>query len=147
VCDSETPGSHVRLITGSIGWWTWLLWWHGKPFMVKAPACSRCAWKLHGLRFLSLAVMIVLASIALSVIWPHIKDSVPRGLRRWAMLGVMLVCVMPQFIFEVFFAKPFGVTAFADSVDYEFTRREYAIEFALLNDNAAWVKINGNSLT
>ena len=111
--------------------------------MAKAPACSRCAWKLHGFRLLSLAVTITIAVVALWAIWPNIKDSVPRGLRRWAMMAIALVCVLPQCIFEIFFAKPFDVTAYADSVDYEFTSTEYAFEFAMLNSEAEWVKVNG----
>jgi hypothetical protein len=60
-------------MTGTLGWWTWLLWWWGKPFVAKAPAC----------------------------------------------------------------------TAYADSVDYEFTSKDYAVDFATLNIDAAWVKVNG----
>ena len=62
------------------------------------------------------------------------------------MMGLALVCLLPQFIVEVFFAKPFDLTAYADSVDYEFTSKEYAVEFAMLNTDAAWVKVNGESL-
>jgi hypothetical protein len=53
---------------------------------------------------------------------------------------------VPQFIFEVFFAKPFDLTAYADSVDYEFTSKDYAVEFAALNMDATWVKVNGESI-
>ena len=59
------------------------------------------------------------------------------------MMAIALVCLLPQFILEVFFAKPFDVTAFADSIDYEFTSKEYAIDFAMLNVDAEWVKVNG----
>ena len=58
-------------------------------------------------------------------------------------MGLALVCLLPQIIFEVLFAKPFDITAYADSVDYEFTSKDYAVDFALLNSNAAWVKVNG----
>ena len=143
VCGGHSPGSHVRLITGSIGWWTWLLWWWRKPFITKAPACSGCAWRLHGLRFLSFTVTVAITVAALWLIWPSIENSVPRGLRKWAMMAIALVCLLPQFILEVFFAKPFDVTAFEDSVDYEFTSKEYAIDFAMLNVDAEWVKVNG----
>jgi len=143
VCGHDNPTSHVRLITGTLGWWTWLLWWWGKPFVVKAPACNGCAWKLHGFRFVSLAVTIAITVAALWLIWPYFKDSVPRGLRKWAMMGLALVCLLPQFIFEVFFARPFDMTAYADSVDYEFTSKDYAVEFATLNVDAEWVKVNG----
>ncbi len=60
------------------------------------------------------------------------------------MIGVSLVCLVPQFLFEIFFARPFDVTAFPNSVDYEFTSEAYATEFAVMNMDAEWVKINGH---
>ena len=146
VCCHDKPTSHVRLITGTLGWWTWLLWWWGKPFVVKAPACSGCAWKLHAWRFISLAVTIVITVAAIWLIWPYFRDAVPDGLRRWFMMGLALVCLLPQIIFEVLFARPFDLTAYADSVDYEFTSKDYAVEFATLNFDAEWVKVNGENI-
>lgn len=119
-----------------------MLWWRGKPFVVKAPACTACAWKLHGMRFISLVLTISIAVATLWLIWPNFKDSVPPGLRKWAMMGLAFLCLLPQIIIEVFFAKPFDITAYADSVDYEFTSKDYAIDFAALNIDAAWVKVN-----
>jgi hypothetical protein len=124
-----------------------LLWWFGKAFVVKAPACIRCAWKLHGLRLASLLATISIAAAALFFIWPHLKDSIPRPLRMWAMMVLVVICILPQIVLEVFFAAPFDVTAYAGSVDYEFTSQGYASEFALLNQDAAWVKINGDPVS
>lgn len=143
VCEKGGPRSHVRLITGTLGWWTWLLWWWGSPFIAKAPACNRCVWKLHGLRFLSFAVTVAIVLAAFWLIWPYLEGYVPRGLRKWAMLGVAIACVFPQVVFEMFFAKPFDITAFSTSVDYEFTSKDYALEFMTLNMDAPWIKING----
>lgn len=143
VCGRDNPPSHVQLITGTLGWWTWLLWVWGTPFVAKAPACSGCAWKLHNSRFISLVVTLAIAVAALWLFWPHVKDSVPHGLRKWAMMGLALACLLPQIILEVFFAKPFDMTAYTESVDYEFTSKDYAAEFATLNLDAEWVKVNG----
>jgi hypothetical protein len=147
VCDCGNPDSYARIITGSIGWWTWLLWWFGKALVVKAPACTDCAWKLHGLRFVSLLATIGAAAAALWLIWPYFKDSIPRRLQKWAMMGLALVCILPQIILEVFFARPLDVTAYAESVDYEFTSKAYAADFAMLNLDAAWVKVNGEPIS
>ncbi len=111
--------------------------------MAKAPACSRCAWTLQGLRFLSLVVLLAIAFASLYFVWPYFKDSVPRIFHKWAMLILAIVCALPHFIFEIYFARPFDITAFADSVDYEFTSMDYAIDFATLNHDADWVKVNG----
>lgn len=63
VCGRSSPESTVRLITGSIGWWTWLLWHFGGVFTVTAPACSSCGRRLHLKRFESLLVIIAGAFI------------------------------------------------------------------------------------
>ena len=44
VCRCHTPNFHVRLITSSIGWWTWLFWWWGKPSSQRL----RLALAVHG---------------------------------------------------------------------------------------------------
>ncbi len=98
------------------------------------------------MRFLSLIVTIGIALAAFWLIWPHFRDSLPRGLRKWAMMGLALVCLLPQFIFEVFFANPFDVTAYTESVDYEFTSKDYAVDFAMLNRDARWMKVNGETI-
>ena len=61
VCGRPEPGSTVRLMTGSIGWWTWMLWTFGRPFVVKAPACPRCSWLLHLRRLIGLLLTVVFA--------------------------------------------------------------------------------------
>ena len=142
-CKVASPRSHVRLITGTLGWWTVFIWWLDKPFVTKAPACPSCARKLHGLRFLSLFATVVAAVIALWFVWPYFKDSVPDGVRKWAMMGLALICCLPQILYEVFYAMPFDVTAYSDSVDYEFTSKDYAVDFAMTNIGADWVKVNG----
>jgi hypothetical protein len=98
------------------------------------------------MRVVSLIVMLALSFAAFFFIWPFVKDSVPPGIRRWVGVGIALVCVLPQVIFEVLYPKPFDITAYADSVDYEFASVEYAIEFAAENRDAAWVKVDGSLL-
>lgn len=143
VCGAGGPGATVRLITGSIGWWTWLFWMFGKPFTVKAPACPSCSRRLHLGRFASLLVTIALGCAALWLIWPHLSASVPSSVKRWAMMGLALLCIAPQLVFEAFFPKPFDITAYSDSVDYEFTDEDLAVDFAAFNHEAEWVKIDG----
>lgn len=142
-CGAPDPDSHIRIVTGTLGWWTWVAWWWGMPFKAKAPACAGCSWRQLFLRLLSLVVTIATVVVAFWWIWPLFKEAVPAGLRRWAMMGLAIVCLLPQILFEVFFARPFDVTAYSESVDYEFTSSDYAIEFALWNADAAWVKVNG----
>lgn len=57
LCGRASPMSSVRVVTGSIGWWSWLLWAYGKPFTFRAPACRRCGWLFHLQRLLSLLLI------------------------------------------------------------------------------------------
>jgi hypothetical protein len=143
VCGRHTPDSYTRVITGTVGWWMWLTWCFGMPFSVKAPACRSCGWKFQGGRFLRLALAITTMIVAFVVLWPQIQNSVPRGLRRLTMMCLALACMIPQSIFSRFNAAPFDITATTDSVDYEFASEDYAYDFALLNYEAEWVKIDG----
>jgi len=142
VCKAESPDSKVRLITGTTGWWSWLLWMFGKPFSVQAPACRRCSWQLHFQRFGSLLLTLALIYVAFWHVWPLLKIEVARPLQKWIMLGIALVCLLPQIFYEVVFPHPFSITAFSNSVDDEFRDEELAIEFANLNADADWVKIS-----
>lgn len=57
------------------------------------------------------------------------------------MLLLGFVCLIPQFVYEAFFPQPFNITAYSESVDYEFRDEDSAIEFANLNDDAEWIEI------
>ena len=67
-------------------------------------------------------------------------------MRKWAMMGLALACLLPQFVFEFFFARPFDVTAYAQSVNYAFTSKDYAFDFVMLNQDAEWIKVNDESI-
>lgn len=141
VCGCSAPNSTVRLITGAIGWWTWLLWVFGKPFTVNAPACISCGWRLYLERFVNLLITVGLIVISIHYLWPLISDQFPRAVRKWIMMGLSLLCLAPQLIYKVFFPSPFEITAYSNSVDYEFRDEDMAYEFAELNESTAWVKI------
>jgi hypothetical protein len=142
VCGAPSPESTVRLMTGSIGWWTWLLWHFGNPFTVRAPACKHCSWRLHLTRVSSSLITIAGIAAACWLFWPWVSAKVPRPARKWALMGLALACLLPQFLYEMVFPHPFSITAYSDSVDYEFRDRQMAIEFALLNLDAECVKVN-----
>lgn len=136
VCGRPSPDSTVRLITGAIGWWSWLLWHFGKPFTVVAPACRKCAWRLHARRFASLAMTVALCVVAVELFGPMVSASVSHGWRKWVMMGLALVCLAPLILYETVFPHPFNITAYGESVDYEFRDPARAREFAELNRDA-----------
>jgi len=55
---------------------------------------------------------------------------------------VILVCCAPYFVWEVFFPPTIDITAYKDSVDYEFADEDYAYDFTGLNDDAEWVELS-----
>jgi hypothetical protein len=141
VCGCQSPANTVRLMTGSVGWWTWIFWWYGKPFVVKAPACRRCGWKLHAARWNALIVTLGLAFLIFWFLDPILAAHVPRALRKWALVGSAFLCLLPLFAFQVYFPQAFDITAYGDNVDYEFRNAWYALEFASLNTDAGKIKI------
>ena len=144
VCGSRSPDSTVQVITGTIGWWSWLLWSVNTPFRVKAPACRRCRWRLHRLRLASLLVSAALVFMAYRFLWPFVPRDIPFSARKWALLGIGLGCLIPQIVYELCFPHPFSITAHQDSIDYEFRDPAIAAEFALLNQATEWEEDNGN---
>jgi hypothetical protein len=76
------------------------------------------------------------------LVWPQVKDFIAIPFRRWVAVAMILVGVSPYFLWEVFFPPSIDVTAYRESVDYEFRSPEYAYEFAELNQDATWVKIS-----
>ena len=57
------------------------------------------------------------------------------------MMGMFIISILPLVAWEIFFPPAFDITAYKESVDYEFRDRDYAHDFAELNSDAEWVKI------
>lgn len=95
------------------------------------------------MRFASLAVTMTIGILAFVYVWPNWRDSFPPAIQKWAFLGIAIVCLLPQIVYEIALAKPFDMTVYAKSVDYEFTSKEYALDFAILNHDAKLLKIDG----
>lgn len=143
-CGCSGPGSLTRISAGKIGGWgTWLFWWLQRPFIVRAPACNWCGWKLHRLRLLSSLITISIAVVALWYLWPYLGQHVPRALRPVAGTALVALFLMPLWVLEALFASPFNATVHPESVDYEFTAKDYALEFVMLNSDAEWIRVNG----
>ncbi len=119
-----------------------MLWTFGRPFVVTAPACRRCSWLLHLRRLISLLLTVVLLYLAFWHLWPLVKDHVGVVGHRWVMLLLGFACLAPLLFFELFFPHPFNITAFSDTVDYEFSDAEMAYEFAELNNDAARLEVS-----
>jgi hypothetical protein len=53
--------------------------------------------------------------------------------RRWLAIGIAIVVMAPWFVWQAVFPPPIELTAYSETVDYEFRDRAYAEEFAALN--------------
>ncbi|MEO1998678.1 MAG: hypothetical protein ABGZ17_25820 [Planctomycetaceae bacterium] len=83
----------------------------------------------------------MIALLFLFFVWPNLDDAVRPALRKWVAMALILVCAAPWFFWEVFFPPSIDITAYSESVDYEFRDSDYAHDFADLNSDAKWVKI------
>lgn len=78
-------------------------------------------------------MFVILAFLVLMVIAPLISPHVPGPMRKWALMISSLVCLSPFFLWEVLFPPAIELTAYSETVDYEFRDETYAVEFGLLN--------------
>lgn len=157
-CGSDAPGGTLRFHTRSVGWSTFVSWSYGEKFSADVPVCGICRGKVKQQRWLRSSIRMSLGIIGILIAgwWLFLTDSQeplkaePSGSivgkvlgrlltdfqRSWLMMGTALVCALPWLLWEIFFPPPFDMTAYADSVDYQFRDAEYAEEFAVLNKAA-----------
>jgi hypothetical protein len=131
-CGQDQPGDTYRATTRSVGWWTVTFWAGGEKFGADVPVCPGCKGDMTRQRWarnlVCWAFMLGGAGVAL---WLF-KDF-NRRLGRWLAGGIVFACLVPYLAWEIFFPRPFDLTAFAETVDYEFRDPAYAAEFARLN--------------
>ncbi len=141
-CNADNEGRLIRLWTHTIGWWTWVFWMFGRPFSVRVPACSPCSRVIRCQRLGGLAITIGVTIVFLYFGWPWLDDFVARPIRKWVAMLAVILCLMPCFLWELFLPPAIDITAYSDNVDYEFRDPDYALEFAILNRDAEWVKVD-----
>ena len=132
----------MRLWTHTIGWWTAVFWVFGWVFTTNVPACRSCGWKIRVQRIGGVVVTFAVAILFMIYLWPHVEDFVARPIRKWVAMGLILLCLMPHFLWELLWPPAIDITAYKDSVDFGFRDADYAYDFADLNDDAEWVKIS-----
>lgn len=135
-CGAGSPGATYRAGTSAIGWGTWALGTLGRRHTVEVPACVPCRGRMRRQRWLQLAVNAAVIVVGVAVAG-SLLQWYQGPFKRWLVMGVVLGCLLPLLVWETFFPRPFDMTAFSDTVDYEFRDPDYAIEFAALNQPAA----------
>src|SRR5439155_11209867 len=132
-CGQEQPGNTMRVCTNAIGWWTITLWWFGPRFCVDVPACDGCRHTMRQQRWIRHVITWGLGIIGV-VVAVSLLQWYRGPFKRWLALGVALTCMSPWFLWETVFPPVVDLTAYADTVDYEFQNADYAREFAALNN-------------
>jgi hypothetical protein len=66
----------------------------------------------------------------------ELLGSYEGPLRKWIAVGIALLCMTPLLLWQLFFPPPLDLTATSSTVEYEFRDRDYAAEFARLNQPA-----------
>lgn len=132
-CGLPRPESFVRITTHSIGWWTVVLMHMGKSFRATVPACRPCARRIRWQRWSRLAIFLACMVPAIPLAM-YFLGSYRGPFRKVLGVGATILLLSPYFLWEAFYAPVVNLTAYADEVDYEFTDREYAEEFAALNN-------------
>lgn len=140
-CNLNTNGNTMRVRPHTIGLLSSLLMVFGKGFTVHIPCCRSCAAKIRNRKLLGLLATIVAAGLVITFVWPQVVDFAPEPLRKWICVGLILVAALPLLLLSVLYPPAFDMTAYGDSIDYEFRHAEYASSFAQLNDDADWVKL------
>ena len=85
---------------------------------------------------------LTVAVLFMTFLWPHVDDFVARPVRKWVAMGMILICLAPHFLWELLFPPAIDITAYKNSVDYEFKSCEFAHDLAELNRDAEWVRIS-----
>jgi hypothetical protein len=132
-CGQEQPGNTIRVCTNAVGWWTIALWTFGPRFCVDVPACGGCRHKMVQQRWtrriITWGLAFIGAAVAMSVLqWYQ------GPLKRWLTVGIAFVSISPWFLWQAIFPPPIDLTAYTETVVYEFRNAVYAEEFASLND-------------
>ena len=135
-CRADRPGATYRAGTNAIGWWTLSLLSFGRRFTVEVPACASCRGRMRRQRWLQLAVNAIVIAAGVAVAG-SLLQWYQGPFKRWLMLAIVVVCLLPVILWETFFPRPFDMTASSNNVDYEFSDSAYAEEFAALNQVAA----------
>jgi hypothetical protein len=135
-CGSNSPGATYRAGTNAIGWWTLAFWSFSRWFTVEIPACESCRARMRCQRRVQLAVNAAVIAAGV-VVAGSLLQSYYGPFKRWLILCIVFVCLLPVILWKTFFPQPFDMTAYSATVDYEFRDPDYAAEFAALNQSAS----------
>ena len=81
-----------------------------------------------------LVVLAMLAFIAV-LVGRYVLSEYQGAFKKWFIYGIAIPFLLPLIIWEIAFPLPVALSSKGETVDYEFRDKEYAIEFARLNNS------------
>ena len=132
-CGVSRPGETWSLSARATKWVGLFLWWlPGTKVTTQVPACRQCRTSMRTQRWArTLVVWLVIAAAVWGGMW--YLETYEGPFKKWIVMALALVCVLPIVAWEVFFPPATNLTVDKDVVQYEFASAEYATEFAALN--------------
>ena len=129
-CHAVAPSASVRMFTSAIGWWT-AFFAFGSIHRVDVPACKPCAGRLWRGRLFRFLVTILCIGVGIGV-----ADHFASGMRwrRAIVLVSAFVALLPWIVWQALVPAALDITAYENTVDYDFRDPDYAGEFASLNE-------------
>lgn len=140
-CSGETFRNSMKFSTRNIGWHNLLWFLPGSKASVVVPACEGCAFRMRVQKWGSAFMTLFLIAACIVFVFPHM-EAIARPWRRWAMIGVGLLCISPVIVWEIFWPPTFDITSTKKSISYEFKNRNQAFDFAERNDDAEWMEVS-----
>ncbi len=100
---------------------------------VKVPICRKCKKGFLLQRWSREIILIIIALVVVFFVSPYFGEWSSLS-KKLAVGGIALVAIIPIIIVEFIWPRVFSTTAWANSVEYEFAERDYALEFYKLNE-------------
>ncbi len=131
-CENLNPDDFLKVTTHTIGLHSFLLKF-GNFFSANVPICKFCKHKFRFPKWGRFIAGIILMSIGmfLSI---YMFGEISAWYKKWIFAGVILITLIPLFIWQLVFPAYFELTAYKDSIVYEFKSENYALEFVNKNN-------------
>lgn len=107
----------------------------GRKDSVKAPACAACRRADTWQKWMRLGMLCAILFGAISFVAPWVKTfDLSRRASRWLTVLIVIVCLIPVYLWSKFFPRPFVIEVEKGATEYHFARPDYAEAFAQAND-------------
>ncbi len=135
ICGKPSPGDTYRVTTRTINSGASATT-AGPKFSAEAPACRLCRDQMrrHIWGRIAANVVFILGGLGVGI---RVISGHHTAFANVILFVICLLCLAPLIAWRMYHPLPFDITAYPDTVDYEFHDRAYAQEFAALNEDAA----------